>query len=470
MKKPYRLIALLLSLLLLVSILPLSAAATDGEVTPPPAGDGGVTPPPVVDPLEALPFTLSYFFSSAEYDEQTKTLNFFVPDDLEEVELTLVFDEGQSGTVYADSALTQTVKLGKNGRLMIHPAQMYTYLYIRCNDIAYRISVISMRTPMKYRDDNAIADWARVYVNYCNELGYGIIQGDQNHNANPNSPLTRYEIALIAARMLGTDTTLFSSAKLPYKDGIAKWAKSGVSAMTTLGIISGHKVEKEFYYHGDDNVTREQVAKIMVELALLHAYFPNARVTLLGDPMQRTCPGMDACLPENWGECFDVQDAPIFHLTRCYRSTLPITRLCNALLPGGERLNPFGREGEMPMVAQYSEKLLRETLDRLRGEGHQSIAVITRTQAQADSLSARLSNVYRLDGGDADLNYESTDNVVACYHQVKGMEFDAVIVVWPEAELDDGERRRLYTACSRALHSVTLLGGGKLIRELGIVL
>lgn len=51
------------------------------------------------------------------------------------------------------------------------------------------------------------------------------------------------------------------------------------------------------------------------------------------------------------------------------------------------------------------------------------------------------------------------------------MEFDAVIVVWPEVEvLDDAERRRLYTACSRALHSVSLLGGGKLIKELGIVL
>ena len=206
------------------------------------------------------------------------------------------------------------------------------------------------------------------------------------------------------------------------------------------------------------------------ELALLHAYFPNARVTLLGDPMQRTCPGMQACQPENWGECFDVPDAPLFHLTRCYRSTLPITRLCNALLPGGDRLNPFGREGEMPMVAQYSEKLLKDTLDRLRKEGHSSIAVITRTQAQADSLSARLEHVYRLDGGEEDLNYESTDNVVGCYHMVKGMEFDAVIVVWPEAELTDAERRRLYTACSRALHSVTLLAGGKLIKELGIVL
>ena len=207
------------------------------------------------------------------------------------------------------------------------------------------------------------------------------------------------------------------------------------------------------------------------ELALLHAYFPNARVTLLGDPMQRTCPGLGACVPENWGECFDAKDAPLFKLTRCYRSTLPITRLCNALLPGNEdRLNPFAREGETPLVAQYSEQLLKDTLKRMRDAGYASIAVITRDQSQADSLSAKLENVYRLDGGEADLNYESTDNVVGCYHQVKGMEFDAVIVVWPDVELDDGERRRLYTACSRALHSVALLGGGKLIKELNIQL
>ncbi len=206
------------------------------------------------------------------------------------------------------------------------------------------------------------------------------------------------------------------------------------------------------------------------ELVLLHAYFPNARVTLLGDPMQRTCPGMGACAPENWGACFDAADAPVFRLSRCYRSTLPITRLCNALLPVSDRLNSVGREGEMPMVAQYSLQLLKDTLSRLRAEGYTSIAIVTRTQAQADSLSTKLENVYRLDGGEADLNYESTDNVLGCYQLVKGMEFDAVIVVWPDAELTDAERRRLYTACSRALHSVTLLAGGALIRDLGIVL
>ena len=85
------------------------------------------------------------------------------------------------------------------------------------------------------------------------------------------------------------------------------------------------------------------------------------------------------------------------------------------------------------------------------------------------SLQSRFYRI-ALDGGEADLNYESTDNVLGCYQLVKGMEFDAVIVVWPEAELNDAERRRLYTACSRALHSVTLLADGALIRDLGIVL
>ena len=203
-----------------------------------------------------------------------------------------------------------------------------------------------------------------------------------------------------------------------------------------------------------------------IALAMLDKYYPNARVTLLGDPKQRTTPGLEACDPARWGACFGMADAPLFPLSRCYRSTLPIAELCNRILPGGERLEPFGREGQAPLVAQYSEALLKDTLNAFRAAGHKSIAVITRSQAQADSLSTKLERVYRLDGGEADLNYEAGDNVVACYHLTKGMEFDAVIVVWPDVELTDGERRRLYTAASRALHAVAVLGGGSLIKAL----
>ncbi len=201
-------------------------------------------------------------------------------------------------------------------------------------------------------------------------------------------------------------------------------------------------------------------------LAMLGGYYPNARVTLLGDPKQRTTPGMEACDPARWGACFGMPDAPVFPLTRCYRSTQPIAELCNRILPGGDQLVPFGREGREPLVARYSEALLRQTLESFRAAGHRSIAVITRSQAQADSLSAKLDHVYRLDGGEADLNYETGDNVVACYHLTKGMEFDAAVVVWPEVALTGEERRRLYTAASRALHEVALLGGEGLVAAL----
>jgi DNA helicase-2/ATP-dependent DNA helicase PcrA len=205
-------------------------------------------------------------------------------------------------------------------------------------------------------------------------------------------------------------------------------------------------------------------------LSMLALYHPNAKVTLLGDPLQRTCPAMGACRPENWGRCFGIPDAKVFELSRSYRSTLPIARLCNALLPTSERLKPFGREGEMPQVSAYSPEAVADALQRFRAAGHKSIAVITRTQKQAEMLSQRLPDVYRFDGGEDDQNYEAGDSVVGCYHLMKGLEFDAVIVAWPNAELTNGERRRLYTATSRALHAAALLAAPELLRELGIVL
>ena len=191
-------------------------------------------------------------------------------------------------------------------------------------------------------------------------------------------------------------------------------------------------------------------------LAMLAAYYPNARVTLLGDPKQRTTPGMPPCDPARWGACFGMADAPVFPLTKCYRSTRQIAELCNRVLPEGDLLVPFGRDGAEPLEDDYSFERVKETLARFRAEGHKSIAIITRSQAQADSLSARLEGVYRLDGGDADWNYENGDTVVACYHLTKGLEFDAVIVAWPRVEMTLEERRRLYTACSRALHALAV--------------
>ena len=205
-------------------------------------------------------------------------------------------------------------------------------------------------------------------------------------------------------------------------------------------------------------------------LSMLKNYYPLANVTLLGDPKQRTTPGMPMLDVGMWNTCFQQPEAPLIELTRCYRSTLNITRLCNAILPDADQVVPFGREGDNPEMIGLSDENVIGQVKKYIDMGMGSVAVITRTLAQADRLSRVIPNAHLLDGSDEDILSDPGDIAVGGYQLMKGLEFDAVVVAWPYAKLTDGERRRLYTACSRALHRLTLCADEQLTKELGIIL
>ena len=227
------------------------------------------------------------------------------------------------------------------------------------------------------------------------------------------------------------------------------------------------------FSHGDKSIRHLVVDEAQdytaCALGMLSAYFPLAHVTLLGDPKQRTCPAMPMLDPAMWNESFGLKDAPMLELTRCYRSTLDITRLCNAILPDAEQLQPFGREGEAPTIVPLTDEAVKEAVQRYVDAGYGSIAVITRTLKEADHISRFIPKAHLLDGSDEDILSDPGDIAVGSYHLMKGLEFDAVIVAWPYARMSDGERRRLYTACSRALHRLTLATDRRLTDELGII-
>lgn len=206
-----------------------------------------------------------------------------------------------------------------------------------------------------------------------------------------------------------------------------------------------------------------------IALAFLHVNYPMAQVTLLGDPNQRTSPGMPGLNPEGWGQCFELPSAPVVQLTRCYRSTAQITRLCNALLPEGVHVEAFGREGVTPLLASYTPEVLDSTLLRFKNAGYAHIALITRALPEAQQLAKQIPGAWLIED-EGDMMPEAGGVVVSCYHLMKGLEFDAVVVVWPKCTLDDGERRRLYTACSRALHDLALLPELSILEQLGLVL
>ncbi|MBR0464034.1 MAG: AAA family ATPase [Clostridia bacterium] len=197
-----------------------------------------------------------------------------------------------------------------------------------------------------------------------------------------------------------------------------------------------------------------------IAFKLMNAYFPNAGVTLLGDANQRTLPGLPECHPGNWGALFGCPDAPHMRLTKGYRFTMEIARLCDIFLYGEKAAQicaqeSVGRHGPEPLQLIYDPYLLRTTVADFQKTGAKRIGIITRTHAQARCVADMFKKAFLLTG---DINeLEDTGVTVGCLTSVKGLEFDAVAVLWDMSQRDEpGENRRLYTACSRALHRLAV--------------
>ena len=86
------------------------------------------------------------------------------------------------------------------------------------------------------------------------------------------------------------------------------------------------------------------------------------------------------------------------------------------------------------------------------------MALVTRSQKRAEALSKSLKGSFLLTGDVDELEDEGV--IVSALHLMKGLEFDAVAVIWPEdcfTSDEPSEKRKLYTACSRALHELAVL-------------
>lgn len=194
--------------------------------------------------------------------------------------------------------------------------------------------------------------------------------------------------------------------------------------------------------------------------------FPGSSFTILGDVNQAVNPYMGISDYDGVVRVFADRGAHLIGLKRSYRSTLQIAEFTRALLPAAEPVEPIRREGPRPRLilvdeAQRFETISREA-ERLRQEGARSIALICKTAAMSrqvyEALRPKL-RVVLLQQGDTVFR---TGLVVLPVYLAKGLEFDAVVVCDAEAATYGGEtdRRTLYTACTRALHRLSLVCAG----------
>ena len=106
-----------------------------------------------------------------------------------------------------------------------------------CGNLSAASRLLTGSAPCPFSD--MTGHWAAPYVGRLAELG--VVSGTGNGRFSPNSPVTRGDFALLAARWLGLDLTAYANAPLPFADAarIPAWDRAAVAALRDLGIMQG---------------------------------------------------------------------------------------------------------------------------------------------------------------------------------------------------------------------------------------
>lgn len=203
----------------------------------------------------------------------------------------------------------------------------------------------------------------------------------------------------------------------------------------------------------------------------LKRIFPNCRMTVLGDFNQTIfAHGETGGGFESVAELFDPAEQEQITLRRSYRSTRQIVEFTSRIIPGGESIVPFNRNGAEPEVVRAADgperianlaAKLRQWIER----GFASVAIICKTAEESSALHRQLSPLFpqlRLIEKET-VTFEKGIAVIPGY-LAKGVEFDAVAIA--DASNDsyrrESERKLFYTSCTRAMHELYIAYTGEL--------
>lgn len=187
----------------------------------------------------------------------------------------------------------------------------------------------------------------------------------------------------------------------------------------------------------------------------------SCSMTIVGDINQATNPQLNL---RNYDSLEAVYSSGIeqMELTRSYRSSSEITSFACRIL-GDVHIDNVRRTGQKPVLVKIKEQSAMQSavafyVKRHTAAGAKTVAVLCKTRRDCEAIHPYLERqvgAKRLTSSSEDL---SAAVVILPIYLAKGLEFDAVVI--PNADNDyygkNTERRLLYTACTRALHELTL--------------
>ena len=197
------------------------------------------------------------------------------------------------------------------------------------------------------------------------------------------------------------------------------------------------------------------------QYAVLNRLFPRARFTVLGDFNQALDRKADKSLYDRIAQTLNRRSALMVELNKSFRCTREILDFSLRFLDDPTGIQSFNRGGEAPVerAAKSQEELkglIAEDIRSLREKGMDSIALIVKTNRDAQDWYARLKDTLDIGLIDSKAAAETVGAFVIPLQLAKGLEFDAVLVLDVDQYDENTEKRLLYVACTRALHHLSL--------------
>ena len=191
--------------------------------------------------------------------------------------------------------------------------------------------------------------------------------------------------------------------------------------------------------------------------------FPCVK-TILGDIGQNVA-GYETTILNDFNN-IDTIKSNLITLNKSYRSTYEITNFSNKII-GRTNVDVVERHGQEPQWIDYKgenqkvESIIKFVED-CKKDNKKTIGILCKSIKKADELNEILKDklkYYYLTT--STLSY-SEGVILAPTFLVKGLEFDACIVVDVDNEnyCTEIDRQALYVACTRAMHKLALLKSG----------
>lgn len=206
----------------------------------------------------------------------------------------------------------------------------------------------------------------------------------------------------------------------------------------------------------------------IMQYKVLANLFRNAKVTILGDLNQNITPFANY---QNYDSIVNVLKenrqgvrTDMNYLTKTYRSTYEINMFAKHIIGDTNMYNQIDRHGDEVSIIkdlpdENRSKVFTDALELKKY--YNTIAIITKTQAEANKLKAMLegnkkSNNFKVVSG-KDKVFSSDKIMIIPSYLAKGLEFDVALVYNANNNNYPAEHKKLlYVVCTRAMHKLNI--------------